>query len=77
MAKCCQVQRSLWNDCKWVRMSEWKESGKFSETELTGSGKMAKAFIAGFYRGNSHTLDGLQYMRQCVPVFWGADNRDN
>jgi len=76
MAKCCQVKRSVWNDCKWTRMSEWKDGGKFSEIERSATG-LAQGFIAGFYRSNSHTLDGLQHMRQCVPVFWGADNRDN
>lgn len=76
MAKCCQVKRSLWNDCKWIRTSEWQRPGKFAEIERH-PGSLAKAFIAGFYRGDSHTLDGLQYIRQCVPVFWGAQNRDN
>merc|ERR1711998_33941 len=76
MAKCCQVQRSLWNDCKWQRMSEWHKSGKWAEVDAGNRGKTVNAFIAGFYRGNAHTLDGLQYLRQCVPVFWGASNRD-
>lgn len=76
MAKCCQVKRSLWNDCKWTSMRGWKTKGGFAEVE-TPSGSSTKAFIAGFYRGHAHTLDGLQHLRQCVPVFWGAGNRDN
>jgi len=76
MAKCCQVKRSLWNDCKWTSMRGWKNKGQFAEVE-THASSSAKAFIAGFYRGGSHTLDGLEHIRQCVPVFWGAQSRDN
>jgi hypothetical protein len=75
MAKCCQVKRSLWNDCKWTPMTAWKTPGRFSEIQAASGGKKM-AFIAGFYRGATHTLDGLEYMRQCVPVFWGAATRD-
>jgi hypothetical protein len=32
----------------------------------------ATAFVAGFYRSEVHTLDGLTYMRQCTPYFFGA-----
>lgn len=80
MVKCCQVKRALWNDCKWVDMSTWKfkdpvkKATKYAMIEAHSAGP--KGFIAGFYRGTSHTLDGMQYMRQCVPVFVGGSSRD-
>ena len=29
-------------------------------------------FIAGFYRYEKHTLNGLTYLRKCTPYFFGA-----
>jgi hypothetical protein len=77
MAKCCQVQRSLWNECKWVDMQ-----GAFSDANCKQVGERMdcswaevsdqRAFIAGFYRSETHTLDGLTHIRQCVPYFFGS-----
>lgn len=69
MAKCCQVKRSMWNSCTWVPATGMK-GGKWISVE--GS----KAFISGFYRGDMHTLDSIQWIRQCIPTFWGAAKRD-
>jgi hypothetical protein len=30
------------------------------------------SFIAGFYRSETHTLNGLTYLRKCTPYFFGA-----
>jgi len=77
MAKCCQVQRSVWNECKWVDIQ-----GSFSDKNCKAEGdrmqcswaevSTATAFVAGFYRSEVHTLDGLTYIRQCTPYFFGA-----
>merc|ERR1711959_299035 len=80
MAKCCQVQRSLWNQCKWVAISSQfsdknckEENGRIecSWAEIEDS----KSFVAGFYRTQQHTLDGLTYIRKCEPYFFGASCR--
>jgi len=77
MAKCCQVQRSLWNECKWLDIKSSfsdknckEENGRIecSWAEIEDS----KSFVAGFYRTQQHTLDGLTYIRKCVPYFFGA-----
>jgi hypothetical protein len=77
MAKCCQVQRSLWNECKWLDIKSAfsdnncnEENGRIecSWAEIEDS----KSFVAGFYRTQQHTLDGLTYIRKCVPYFFGA-----
>jgi hypothetical protein len=77
MAKCCQVQRSVWNECKWVDIQ-----GSFSDQNCVAKGETMecswaevsdeRAFVAGFYRSEVHTLNGLTYLRQCVPYFFGA-----
>jgi hypothetical protein len=69
MAKCCQVKRSVWNDCQWVSATAWKRPHAWT----TVRGK--QAFIAGFYRGSIHTLDSITWIRQCVPFFWGSNKR--
>jgi len=69
MAKCCQVKRSMWNSCTWIPATGMN-SGKWITVE--GS----KAFISGFYRSDMHTLDSIQWIRQCIPIFWGAAKRD-
>jgi hypothetical protein len=69
MAKCCQVKKSVWQDCSWVSATNWKRPHEWMKVQ----GK--QAFIAGFYRGSIHTLDSIQWIRQCVPIFWGADKR--
>jgi len=79
MAKCCQVQRSLWNNCKWVDIkSAWSDSN-CKENKETGLIDCAwaevdddRSFMAGFYRDKLHTLDGLTHIRKCEPYFFGA-----
>merc|ERR1712093_598655 len=80
MAKCCQVQRSLWNKCKWVDIKSAfsdrnckEENGliECSWAEIDDS----SSFVAGFYRTEQHTLDGLTYIRKCEPYFFGASCR--
>merc|ERR1712216_311846 len=82
MAKCCQVERSLWSDCQWQDMSGMNQcdtpfappgEGEAEEAE-GGKGGCAfsyvqdkSAWIAGFYRGPKHTLDALTHMRICRP----------
>merc|ERR1712000_637331 len=46
MAKCCQVKRSLWNDCSWKPMTAWRSNNQFSEIEAHPGAK-PMAFIAG------------------------------
>jgi len=67
MAKCCQVKRSSWNSCKWVKYSEDDETGEATVE--------SPQFIVGFYRDEKHTLDGLTWYRACTPYFFGADYR--
>eukprot|EP00658_Telonema_sp_P-2_P006192 TRINITY_DN1235_c0_g1_i4.p1 TRINITY_DN1235_c0_g1~~TRINITY_DN1235_c0_g1_i4.p1 ORF type:complete len:1007 (-),score=213.79 TRINITY_DN1235_c0_g1_i4:333-3353(-) len=67
MAKCCRVKRSAWNRCKWESYRE-DEDTKEATVE-------APAFIVGFYRDATHTLDGITWFRSCVPYFYGADYR--
>jgi hypothetical protein len=67
MAKCCQVKRSQWNQCKWV---------KYTEDDTTGEATVESPnFIAGFFRDEKHTLDGITWFRACQPYFYGADYR--
>jgi len=80
MAKCCQVQRSVWNACKWVDIQS-----AFSDKNCAVEGDKMQcswaevndetSFIAGFYRSEVHTLDGLTYLRKCIPYFFGASCR--
>jgi len=80
MAKCCQVQRSLWNNCKWESISSdfndrnCKQGDGVMDCEWAEI-KDSKSFIAGFYRSDKHTLDGLTYIRKCEPYFFGANCR--
>eukprot|EP00658_Telonema_sp_P-2_P010604 TRINITY_DN13_c0_g1_i2.p1 TRINITY_DN13_c0_g1~~TRINITY_DN13_c0_g1_i2.p1 ORF type:complete len:1101 (-),score=278.30 TRINITY_DN13_c0_g1_i2:124-3426(-) len=76
MAKCCQVLRALWNECKWVEIK-----AAFSDRNCRPANGIVecswaeiqdgKSFIAGFYREKEHTLDGLTYIRKCEPYFFG------
>merc|ERR1711998_826905 len=77
MAKCCQVERSLWSDCQWKQISKggwggppkWpdtapKKAGTYTLSEImeTQSAMATPGmFIAGFYRSEDHTLDGLTH----------------
>merc|ERR1711918_100840 len=67
MAKCCNVKRSVWIDCKWTLVpSEW--------TRTTSGGAVVsgnQAFMVGFFRTKLHTLMGIKHVRQCVPIWWG------
>jgi hypothetical protein len=65
MAKCCQVKRSVWEGCKWTSIESWKRAGIYAEVEGKGS------FVAGFYRTQQHTLDGLTKFRECSPRSFG------
>jgi len=67
MAKCCRPKRSVWNRCKWEKVSENEETGEATVAN--------PAFIVGFYRDEQHTLDGLTWFRSCIPYFYGADSR--
>jgi len=69
MVKCCQVKKAVWNDCAWTKMAPWKTAGQFAEVD-SGKTDGDQAFIAGFYRSGTHTLDGLEHLRQCVPAWW-------
>jgi hypothetical protein len=71
MAKCCQVKRSMWTKCAWTSISTKTVEDGGSDVAVAGT----KAFIAGFYRKEQHTLAGLKYFRQCEPIFYGADYR--
>jgi len=75
MAKCCQVQRSIWNECKWVDI-QWEDkdcSAEGGRLECNWAEvKDETSFIAGFYRSEKHTLNGLTYLRKCTPYFFGA-----
>jgi len=71
MAKCCQIKRSLWTKCSWSSISENGLKSGSDTVAVEGD----KAFIAGFYRGASHTVAGLKYFRQCEPIFYGTDYR--
>merc|ERR1711998_278519 len=78
MAKCCQVQRSLWNVCKWVDIKSAFSDKNCKEDKDTGLIDCSwaeidddKSFISGFYRDKVHTLDGLTYIRKCQPYFYG------
>jgi len=71
MAKCCQVKRSLWTKCQWTAIDKNAINNGGAEVGVAGP----HAFIAGFYRGEIHTLTGLRYIRQCDPIFYGADYR--
>merc|ERR1711904_165467 len=80
MAKCCQIKRSLWNVCRWKQISkggwggtpEWpdtapKKASSYTTSEIleTQSAMVTPGhFIAGFYRDEEHTLDGLTHFRE-------------
>jgi len=67
MAKCCNVKRSVWIDCKWNPVpSGWTRSDASGAT-VSGS----QAFMVGFFRTKLHTLNGIKHVRQCVPIWWG------
>jgi hypothetical protein len=70
MAKCCQVKRSLWTKCSWTEISSSFAKRRSMSTVAGNIG-----FIAGFYRGSSHTLAGFKYFRQCEPIFYGSNYR--
>jgi hypothetical protein len=77
MAKCCQVQRSLWNKCKWVDIkSSFSDRNCKEENGVINCAwaeiEDKSSFVAGFYRTQQHTLDGLTYIRKCEPYFFGA-----
>jgi hypothetical protein len=72
MAKCCQIKRSVWADCKWTNVNGWaKGTAELKVTPDTAS------FIAGFWRTETHTLDGITQIRECTPVWWGEFNVDD
>jgi len=71
MAKCCQVKRSVWNNCQWTAINKNSLMTGNAPTTVQGT----KAFIAGFYRSDQHTLSGLTYFRQCEPIFYGSEYR--
>merc|ERR1711865_772262 len=50
------------------------EVGKLGEDEgeVPWWKKQWARYDAGFYRSQTHTLNGLTYLRQCVPYFFGA-----
>jgi len=65
MAKCCSVKRSIWTNCKWTATGQWtnRESGmKVADST---------SFIVGFFRGATHTLDGITSIRECTPIWYG------
>jgi hypothetical protein len=65
MAKCCQVKRSMWTDCKWTSTKGWnKEANGF---QVAGN----QGFVVGFFRGAEHTLAGITSVRQCTPIWYG------
>merc|ERR1712093_323192 len=71
MAKCCQIKRSMWTKCAWSSINKNAINNGGAEVGVAGP----HAFVAGFYRGEIHTLTGLRYIRQCEPIFYGADYR--
>jgi hypothetical protein len=65
MAKCCQVQKSLWTACKWSGANGW--TGK--TTGIKADNK--DGFVVGFWRDGKHTLNGITKLRVCTPIWWG------
>ena len=65
MAKCCRVRRAVWQRCRWTSTDAWKNAGKWATVERKGG------FVAGFYRTQLQTLDGLTQFRECEPLQWG------
>merc|ERR1711918_109532 len=66
MAKCCNVKRSIWTDCKWTTNEMWNTEAKGRLLVDT-----TDSFAVGFFRTGTHTLSGLTHIRQCVPIWWG------
>jgi hypothetical protein len=66
MAKCCNVKRSIWTDCKWTTNDMWNTEAKGRLLVDT-----TDSFAVGFFRTGTHTLSGLTHIRQCVPIWWG------
>jgi len=77
MAKCCNVKRSIWTDCKWTKKDGWNTAAAPQGFNGGGVLKIEKgdsredAFAVGFFRTSTHTLSGITYIRQCVPIWWG------
>merc|ERR1711966_77893 len=61
MAKCCQVKRSMWTDCKWTSTKGWNANENGFKVDAPG-------FVVGFFRGAEHTLAGITSVRQCTPI---------
>merc|ERR1712167_560073 len=65
MAKCCQVKRSMWTDCKWTSTKGWNANA--NGFQVAGN----QGFVVGFFRGAEHTLAGITSVRQCTPIWYG------
>lgn len=70
MAKCCNVKRSIWTDCAWTNKAGWNDRAD-GTMEVERRNTHDDAFAVGFFRTAQHTLTGLTYIRQCVPIWWG------
>merc|ERR1711998_569742 len=71
MAKCCSVKRSIWKDCEWTEVSGWTDTGADNPKLKVQDSTYVDQFIAGFFRGAQHTLQGITHIRQCSPLWWG------
>jgi len=70
MAKCCSVKRSIWKDCKWTAINDWTSNNNgFSIADDVAG--VEDQFIAGVFRDETHTLQGITHIRQCSPLWWG------
>jgi len=91
MAKCCQFKRSMWENCAWKPIAKggWgsnkpkplgsRPTGEYTldDIQKTRSAMATPgSFIAGFYRSEDHTLDGLTHYRECQPLLYGNPERE-